>query len=1059
MKTRLQQLRLSMMVAALAQAGLALAETPAAEFSACEPGATSFGQIIPDRSLNAGNSNLPPRASEVGLRAAQLLPDDGRIVIAVSGDSAPADGVSALKVGVRIFDAQGNPLREPTRVTLESERGQFQAVDADNMVPGVQVVVQGGAACVNLVAPHEAGDSRLRASSGRVEAEGTLAFVPDLRPMIAVGIVEGQVNLKKIKQQDLAPATPNDGFEEELRHFGSGFDEGKGSVNGRAAVFLKGKIKGDALLTLSYDSEKPTRDKLFRDINPEQFYPVYGDASIKGFEAQSSKRLYVRVDKGRSYLLYGDFHTQEYHRQGQVQAQSFGQYSRSLTGAKGHYEDERVSVTAFATRDSLRQMVEEQPGRGISGPYSVSNPNGVANSERVEIITRDRNQPSVILRSVLLVRYADYDFEPFSGRILFRQPVPGVDENLNPVSIRVSYEVDQGGPRFWIGGLSGQVKLTEGIAVGGSYVMNDEPRPATPLPAGTLPTVRQLKSVNTTIRLGEQTYFVAEAARSEDITERAGNAARVELRHDGEDLQARVLVARTDPEFVNPSAPMQSGRAETSARATYRVTPDTDLVGEAVRSEDRTTDARRDAAQVALRHRLTPDTEIEAGVRRVKDDNAGPLITAPGATPWDPFSVNAGYGLGSGLYAPTTALIPATATGRAADADLLSARLKVSHRFAPNLRLFGEAEVDTENSRNRMLAVGGDYLISERTRLYGRHEFVNTLGITGLASGTPGAASVLGLATEYMRDGQLFSEYRLRDAIEGREAYAAMGLRNLWTLGPGLRLHTALERQQSRALNGNTAHAAAVGFDYTADARSKFAGRLEFRQDVARNFVLSTLAADTKLDRDWTLLTRNYFATSRARGDQAVDLGMQWQDRFQIGVAWRQTDRNEWHALGKYEFKVEEDSSAANTFDRRAHILSAHFNYQPELKFVLSGRVAGKWVDEMLGGVASNYSARLVSGRAMYDVTPKWDVGVLGSVMWSSLGESVQRGIGVETGYRMMENLWASVGYNFTGFSDRDLVESEYTRRGWFLRLRFKFNEDLFGARDPQVNRAIATTQ
>ncbi len=61
---------------------------------------------------------------------------------------------------------------------------------------------------------------------------------------------------------------------------------------------------------MAYDSDKDTEERLFRDIQPDRFYPVYGDASVRGFDAQSTGRFYVRVDKNRSYLLYGDFTTE-----------------------------------------------------------------------------------------------------------------------------------------------------------------------------------------------------------------------------------------------------------------------------------------------------------------------------------------------------------------------------------------------------------------------------------------------------------------------------------------------------------------------------------------------------------------------------------------------------------------------------------------------------------------------------------------------------------------------------------------------------------------------------
>ena len=108
-------------------------------------------------------------------------------------------------------------------------------------------------------------------------------------------------------------------------------------------------------------------------------------------------------------------------------------------------------VNVFASHDSLRQVIDEFAALGISGPYPVSNPTGVSGTERVEIVTRDRNQPALVLSTVPLTRFTDYEFEPFSGRLLFRRPVPALDERFNPQSIRVTYEVD-GGAREVVGG-------------------------------------------------------------------------------------------------------------------------------------------------------------------------------------------------------------------------------------------------------------------------------------------------------------------------------------------------------------------------------------------------------------------------------------------------------------------------------------------------------------------------------------------------------------------------------------------------------------------------------
>jgi len=53
-------------------------------------------------------------------------------------------------------------------------------------------------------------------------------------------------------------------------------------------------------MTLSYDSDKRSTDPMFRDAQPDDYYLVYGDSSTRGFDAQSTSRMYVRFDRGRT---------------------------------------------------------------------------------------------------------------------------------------------------------------------------------------------------------------------------------------------------------------------------------------------------------------------------------------------------------------------------------------------------------------------------------------------------------------------------------------------------------------------------------------------------------------------------------------------------------------------------------------------------------------------------------------------------------------------------------------------------------------------------------------
>ena len=71
----------------------------------------------------------------------------------------------------------------------------------------------------------------------------------------------------------MEPVRSGDVFERELRRTAAR-STAAGFAGGRTAFFLKGKIRGDYLLTAAYDSEKTTRDRLFRDIQPDEYYPI-----------------------------------------------------------------------------------------------------------------------------------------------------------------------------------------------------------------------------------------------------------------------------------------------------------------------------------------------------------------------------------------------------------------------------------------------------------------------------------------------------------------------------------------------------------------------------------------------------------------------------------------------------------------------------------------------------------------------------------------------------------------------------------------------------------------
>ncbi|HZI55175.1 MAG TPA: hypothetical protein VFF39_00300, partial [Verrucomicrobiae bacterium] len=524
----------------------------------------------------------------------------GKLKIDLPKMNFTADGKTPLKVTVRLTDAAEVPVTVRTPLTLETTNGIWLVKDLDPREPGTQVFIEGGRAEFELMPPMEPGPATLRVSSGRVSSESKIEFVPELRPMMAAGLVEYQINFGARGGSAVQPSL-NDDFENQLRLFSA--QSGEFDSGGHAVLLLKGKIKGENLLTLAYDSEKNTRDRLFRDIQPDQFYPVYGDASVRGYDAQSTSKAYIRIDHGRTYVMYGDYLTTD-----PGATNSLGNYSRSMTGVKQHFENERVSLTGFASYDSLKQVVEEFFANGTSGPFTLSNPNGIENSEKVEVLIRSRNQSAVILDIRPLSRFSDYEFEPFTGQLLLKAPIPALDSNLNPVSIRVTYEVNQGGQRFWTGGGMGQVKLNKFLQVGGTFV--DDSDPTDP---------NKLFAVNTKVALPEKTAFIAEFAGTQHLLEGIGLGYRLETQHDGEKLKGKAYFSRTDQDFDNPTSILNKGRGESGVKASYAINKTTRLLGEFIRTEDVATTGTLQGGELSLEKTYPRNIQTRFGFRHAEE--------------------------------------------------------------------------------------------------------------------------------------------------------------------------------------------------------------------------------------------------------------------------------------------------------------------------------------------------------------------------------------------------------------------------------------------------------
>ena len=461
-----------------------------------------------------------------------------------------------------------------------------------------------------------------------------MRYVPELREMIVV-FAGSPPAPDKFDPNQIVPVRENDGFDNELRQFTKEFNGGSTRL-ARARPYLKGKVSGKYPLTLSHDSEKDTRKRLFQDIRPQCVSTlVYGDSSYRGVDAQSSGKLYVRLDKGLSYVMYGDYTTADTNP-----ARSLSQYSR-FARVRAHYEEGNVTANAFVARQALTQIVDEFPARGVSGPYSVSRSDGVAGSEKIEIRCATATRPATS---------SGHDADAFSGlriRALQRpDPVPRASaQRRRPAQPGVDPRHLRGGPRGQAIHRSGRRRPAQDQrqTVRGGWLRR---RTTTDAPF-------QVVGANLHLKLSKNTEIIAECqgrqrggveplATSPPTTATTllappvlcvRQCARVEIRHSDEPLRARLRChggQRLQQQFQRHHRRAHGVRR---LRGGYQVNKRLSLNAEIQHSEDRISASKSDSASVGadlkLSDRLTV-APVPARPAKLGHPAAGPWQQLPG---------------------------------------------------------------------------------------------------------------------------------------------------------------------------------------------------------------------------------------------------------------------------------------------------------------------------------------------------------------------------------------------------------------------------------------------
>ncbi|SFE96609.1 conserved repeat domain-containing protein [Sulfitobacter brevis] len=482
--------------------------------------------------------------------------------------TASANPVSVVPVVVRVLDARGLPVPASGTVTLRAQRSGWDVTDIRTGTPGVQAYLDNGEATFGLIPPQVSGPDRITVSGAFGSVEATITFTPDLNERIIIGVIEGAIAL--------GDGTSTGAVLEPDR-----LNSFENTITGlRGELYLKGVIRGDALLTLRYSSDRDTEDRLFRDIRGDENYPVYGDNSERGADAQSSTNLFVKVEKGRSYVLYGDIAIEP-----ESTAFKLGGQRRVATGAKAHWENDKVSVTVFGARTAQEQMTQEIRGRGVSGPYDLDLGGYVEGSERVEILVRDEEGDD-ILSATPMRRGTDYILDFFRNTITFDAPVRQFDADGNPVSIRVTYETEQeGAERYGLYGGEVNYALGDQTTIGARAVHADAPIGS--------PARERLQSgyIRHEDALGG--IWEAEAARSEDNVGVVDGAARLSYDIQNTTDRFSIELIHTGKNFLTHGGLARAGTDQLRLTYAHKIDRKSDIVIGAEYVRDRNDGSRR----------------------------------------------------------------------------------------------------------------------------------------------------------------------------------------------------------------------------------------------------------------------------------------------------------------------------------------------------------------------------------------------------------------------------------------------------------------------------------
>ena len=920
-----------------------------------------------------------------------------------SAEGNVADGKTPIKLRLELYDTDGTLI--PAGAELEIREGTlsplkkpdiFAAPPAAGSHPHVQMSKDGEV----LFGPvNNTGLYRVVLGYNKVIVEAETYANPKMRDWILVGLAEGTAGYNAVSgnMENLQNANVDENYYKD----------------GRVAFFAKGQIKGKWLLTIAYDSDKQKENNgsgLFQTINPETNFTLYGDASAQQYDAASTNKLYIKIEREQFYAMFGDYNTG-------LTMTELSRYSRSMTGFKTELQSKNYELNAFASQSDQIFSRDEIPGDGTSGIYRLSHNPIVPNSDKITIEVRDRFHSEVVISSQSMSSFMDYTIDYGAGTILFKAPVYSRDPNLNPIIIVAEYETIPTGNTndYTYGGRAGVKLLDNKLKAGVTYIHEGDGDQSGNL-YGTDATLKL--DQNTKLR-AEYAYSNYSGASSDDSAtndyNHCGGAFLAELTRSTKQYDAKVYFREQDPGFGLGQQPgSETGTRKAGVEGAYRFNDTLNVSADIYRQDNLLTDATRDVAEGKLGY-TTKEYGASVGFLHASDQ------------------------LTDGSNEESDQL---TLGGRL---KTLNDRLTLTLDHAQSIINNNNSDFPTRT------ALGAEYAATKTLTLLAAQEF--TWG-----NGTNTQNTRLGVRTS-LWDGATLSSTVNRAFDENDDrVFADVGLKQSFKINDAWKADVGLERSQTVANNehyqfntnvspvsGAVQTTTAISEDFTAASvgatyqvkKLTWDNRVELRLADSENKWSLMSGVVKEVDSSWAVSGRlQLFQTSDPSGPNTFKIDLRQ------GFVYR-PPQTQWIALNRLDFIIDDLSgSGSSDYDSWRLVDNLMINYNPQKDLQISLHYGAKYVQEQID--SSDYAGYtdIIGIEGRYDLNKDWDIGLDSSILHSWNSSQFDYSDGISVGYNLMQNVWVSLGYNLTGFKDRDFSMSDYTAQGPFIRFRIKFDQN-----------------